>query len=58
VPGARIAVDFAFCGLSGRRLTLTNEGAYDLVMKVATGELDTARDIAAILQSATGPRRA
>jgi death-on-curing protein len=45
-----------FYGLNGRRLTLTNDAAYDLVMNVASGQLDTAGDIAAILQAATEPR--
>jgi death-on-curing protein len=53
-----LAALIAFYGLNGRRLTLTNDGAYDLVTKAATGELDTADEIAAILQSATEPRRA
>jgi death-on-curing protein len=47
----------AFYGLNGRRLTLTNDEAYELVMKVAAGELDQVEDIAAILQPATAPRR-
>ncbi len=51
-----LAALIAFYGLNGRRLTLTNDEAYDLVMKVAAGELDTVDDIAAILQHATGPR--
>lgn len=38
----------AFYGLNGRRLTLTNDQAYDLVMKVVAGELDQVEDIAAI----------
>ena len=46
----------AFYGLNGRRLTLTNDQAYDLVMKVAAGELDQVEEIAAILQGATAPR--
>jgi death-on-curing protein len=46
----------AFYGLNGRRLTLTNEEAYDLVMSVATGELDTVDVIAGALQHATQPR--
>jgi death on curing protein len=46
----------AFYGLNGRRLTLTNDAAYDLVINVASGRLDTADDIAAILQAATEPR--
>ena len=45
----------AFYGLNGRRLTLTNDAAYDLVINVASGRLDTADDIAAILQAATEP---
>jgi death on curing protein len=51
-----LAALLAFYGLNGRRLMLTNDGAYDLVMKVAAGELDTVDDIAAILESATEPR--
>lgn len=46
----------AFYGLNGRRLTLTNEAAYDLVIAVAAGQLDPADDIAAVLQTATEPR--
>lgn len=46
----------AFYGINGRRLTLTNDGAYELVMSVAAGRLDTVDDIAAILQPATQPR--
>ncbi|HEY1914127.1 MAG TPA: Fic family protein [Streptosporangiaceae bacterium] len=45
----------AFCGLNGHRLTLTNAAAYELVMSIAAGQLDTADDIAAILQHATQP---
>ena len=52
-----LAALIAFYGLNGRRLTLTNDAAYDLVMSVASGRLDTVDDIAAILQSATQPRR-
>jgi death-on-curing protein len=46
----------AFYGLNGRRLTLSNDAAYDLVMKVAAGELDTVDDITAILRPATRPQ--
>ena len=46
----------AFCGLNGRRLTLTNDGAYDLVTSVASGKLDTVEEIAAVLRPATRPR--
>jgi death on curing protein len=51
-----LAALIAFYGLNGRRLTLTNDAAYDLVMKVASGQLDMVDDIAAILQPATQPR--
>ena len=46
----------AFCGLNGRRLTLTNDGAYDLVISVASGKLDTVEEIAAVLRPATRSR--
>jgi death on curing protein len=46
----------AFYGLNGRRLTLTNDEAYDLVMKVAVGELNHVEEIAAVLQAGTAPR--
>ena len=45
----------AFYGVNGRRLTLTNDAAYDLVMNVASAQLDSVDDIAAILQHATRP---
>ena len=51
-----LAALIAFYGLNGRRLTLTNDEAYDLVVKVASGQLDTVDDIAALIQSATQPR--
>jgi death on curing protein len=46
----------AFYGLNGRRLTLTNDEAYDLVMAVAEGRLDAVGDIATRLSPATEPR--
>jgi death on curing protein len=52
-----LAAVIAFCGLNGRRLTLTNDAAYDLVMSVAAGQLDAVDDIAAVLRGATQPRR-
>ena len=51
-----LAAVIAFHGLNGRRLTLTNDAAYDLLINVATGQLDAVDDIAAILQAATQPR--
>jgi len=47
----------AFYGLNGRRLTCTNDQAYELVMKVAAGELDQVEEISAVLQGGTAPRR-
>lgn len=51
-----LAALVAFYGVNGRRLILTNDAAYELVMKVAAGELDTVDDIAAILGTATQSR--
>jgi death-on-curing protein len=50
-----LAAVIAFYGLNGRRLALTNDQAYDLVMSVAEGKRDTVDAIAAAL--ATQPRR-
>jgi hypothetical protein len=47
----------AFYGLNGRRLTLTNDAAYDLVIAVATGQLDSVPEITALLAVATEPHR-
>lgn len=51
-----LAGTIAFYGLNGRRLTLTNQEAYDLVMAVADGQLDDVAAIAARLETATEPR--
>jgi death-on-curing protein len=51
-----LAAVIAFYGLNGHRLTLTNDAAYDLVISVASGQLDTVDAIAAVLQTATEPR--
>ena len=51
-----LAAIIAFYGLNDRRLTLTNDEAYELIMDVATGKLDAVSDIAAILATATEPR--
>ncbi len=51
-----LAAVIAFYGLNGRRLILTNDQAYDLVISVAAGELDDANAIAAILRNATQRR--
>lgn len=46
----------AFLGVNGRRLTLTNDGAYDLTMAVATGELDEVEAIADRIQASSEAR--
>jgi death-on-curing protein len=46
----------AFYGVNGRRLTLTNDAAYELVMAVASGTLDAVADIAPVLCGATEAR--
>lgn len=51
-----LAAVIAFYGLNGHRLTLTNDAAYDLIIRVASGELDSVDDIAAILATVTQPR--
>jgi death on curing protein len=43
----------AFLGLNGRRLTLTNSEAYDLIHGIASGELDDVEEIAAQLTAGT-----
>ena len=47
----------AFYGINGRKLTLTNDAAYDLVMQVAAGQLDSVGEIAAVLVKSTRSRR-
>jgi death on curing protein len=47
----------AFYGVNGRRLALTNDAAYEFVMAVASGELNTVAEIAGILSGATEARR-
>jgi death-on-curing protein len=43
----------AFLAVNGRRLTMTNDQAYDFVIAVATGELDEVGVIAARLEVAS-----
>ena len=45
----------AFYGMNGRRLTLTNDQAYDLVIAVADGTFNAVEQIAARLVSAAEP---
>jgi death on curing protein len=48
-----LAAVIAFSGVNGRRLILTNDQAYQLVMAVAAGQLDSVEEIAAKLSTAT-----
>jgi death on curing protein len=48
-----LAATIAFYGINGFRLTLSNDEAYDLVMAVATGELDDVEPIAGRLRFGT-----
>jgi death-on-curing protein len=43
----------AFLGIDGRRLTLTNDAAYDFVVAVASGQLDEIAEIAARIRAST-----
>lgn len=52
-----LAATLAFFGVDGQRLTLTNDEAYDLVIAVATGELDDVAKIAEALREYPAPRR-
>jgi death-on-curing protein len=45
-----LAAILAFYGMNGLRLTLTNDEAYRLVIRVATGELEDIAEIAAALE--------
>jgi death-on-curing protein len=51
-----LAAVLAFYGVNGLRLTLSNDEAYDLVVRIATGELADIAAIAAVLRSGTAPR--
>ena len=46
-----LAGAIALFGINDRRLVLTNDQAYDLVIAVATGELDDVADIASQLRT-------
>jgi death-on-curing protein len=48
-----LAGTIAFLGLNGIRLTLSNDEAYDLIVAVASGELDDVEAISRRLESAT-----
>ncbi|WP_320670492.1 type II toxin-antitoxin system death-on-curing family toxin [Patulibacter defluvii] len=50
-----LAGTIAFLGVNGRRLTLTNDEAYDFVIEVATGALDDVARIADRLRAGSAP---
>lgn len=52
-----LAGTIAFLGINGWRLTLTNDEAYELVVAVASGELDDLQAIANSLRTGSQPRR-
>ncbi len=52
-----LAATIAFLGINGWRLTLTNDEAYELVMAVASGDLDDLQTIADSLRTGSQPRR-
>jgi len=52
-----LAAIIAFYGLNGRRLTMTNDAAYGLIIGVAAGGLDSVDEIAVMLGGATRPAR-
>ncbi|MGH3933056.1 MAG: type II toxin-antitoxin system death-on-curing family toxin [Pseudonocardiaceae bacterium] len=51
-----LAAMIAFLGVNGRKLTFSNDQAYDLVISVATGEMDDIVTIADHLRNATDAR--
>lgn len=51
-----LAAVLAFYGMNGRRVTLSNADAYDLVLSVACGELADVAAIAAVLERGTKQR--
>jgi len=50
-----LAGTIAFLGVNGRRLTLTNDQAYELIMDVAAGELDELTGIASRIRNGSRP---
>lgn len=48
-----LAGTIAFLGVNGRRLTLSNDQAYELVMTVSAGELDEIAQLASRIKDAS-----
>ena len=51
-----LAATIAFLGLNGRRLTLTNDQAYTLVIDIASSQLNDVPDIAEQIGKGSEPR--
>ena len=51
-----LAATIAFLGINGRRLTLTNDEAYHLVMEVAAGQRHEVAELAKTLRLGSEPR--
>ncbi|MGI3785512.1 MAG: type II toxin-antitoxin system death-on-curing family toxin [Janthinobacterium lividum] len=50
-----LAATIAFLGVNGRRLTFTNDEAYELIVAVASGAVDDVADIALRLTERSAP---
>jgi death-on-curing protein len=48
-----LAATIAFLGVNGRRLTMTNDEAYDFIIEISTGQLDDVRAIAERLRESS-----
>lgn len=51
-----LAATIAFLGMNGRRLTLTNDEAYDLVISIAAGAVRDVESIADVIASGSEAR--
>jgi death-on-curing protein len=51
-----LAATIAFYGMNGKRLTLSNDEGYDLVIDVASGRLDDVTAIVSVFRSGTEGR--
>jgi death on curing protein len=52
-----LAAAIAFLGVNGRRLTLSNDQAYELIIEVATGKLDEVASIVDRISRGSEARR-
>lgn len=51
-----LGATIAFLGINGRRLTLSNDEAYEVVMSIAGGDLDETAGITARIRAGSQPR--